>query len=666
MVALETAINDAMTIPELKAQCRAWQIKVSGNKSDLKQRLLEHLRDNPQLAEQGPAQVTDWAPRYRRSQSSTVPSAPVSEASTTNDASVTQITTQASGDAPPCTVVFRTPAYKGQGQKRPREDAKDGKDEAEAQKAVQSTKQPRMDTLSPLDVKTASVLTNLSKRALDGTTDQKGLASDKPEPITSPTPAPLKCAKSQLQALPDASAPLGFRVLPSPHHLFEDSLDMRRDSDMTLLNSPVALQPLDTLKVSAHVREQMQAFVSDDLALAPSLIQDAWHEQHDLFQDACCLPVDDSVVLPAPRNRPTFQPLSPHPVEPRVQGIMFASSYNPMEAHVFHRQQGTWPQTQSASNYADVATVSSSFQTHWVGFFLERVAGQYEAVRHAVTSLLNGQDIFAFELSIRFWIQQLCERDHGPFFWSVVLERSLSVLDNTVKLAMLAGGCFSRVITKDGQEHTVLTQTGELVPPNHPMAALALALEGTPDLDFLARCVRFQINDDEQGSSFHLGVHKDVYSQSEVHIAIAKRFLIQTRIETPCYDHIVQRGIATPIYVSEYRYAVMHVDMPPGLRNGLCLVTTVEGYTYFVLSDTGRIIGDTEFGVPDFWQSVLACDARGLAVDFSTMVERSAMPCWATWDERGVVHSGQESGPVSVVHGKDTIEPVREDQSNAA
>lgn len=37
MVALETAINDAMTIPELKAQCRAWHLKLSGNKSDLKQ-----------------------------------------------------------------------------------------------------------------------------------------------------------------------------------------------------------------------------------------------------------------------------------------------------------------------------------------------------------------------------------------------------------------------------------------------------------------------------------------------------------------------------------------------------------------------------------------------------------------------------------------------------
>ncbi|ORY77056.1 hypothetical protein BCR37DRAFT_395137 [Protomyces lactucae-debilis] len=259
-------------------------------------------------------------------------------------------------------------------------------------------------------------------------------------------------------------------------------------------------------------------------------------------------------------------------------------------------------------------------------------ARKYEAVRYAGTSPPNGQDIFAFDLSIRFWIQQLCERDHGPFFWSVVLERNLSVLDNTVKLAMLAGGCFSRVITNDGQEHTVLTQQ-EVVPPNHPVAAVALALEGTPDLDFLARCVRFQINDDEQGSSFHFGIHKDVYLEGEAYIAIAKRFLIQTREETHCYDHIVQRGIATPIYVSEYRYAVMHVDMPPGSRNGSCLVTAVEGYTYFVLADTGRIIGDTEFGIPDFWQSVLACDGRGLAVDLSMMVERSTMPCWALWDE---------------------------------
>lgn len=177
-----------------------------------------------------------------------------------------------------------------------------------------------------------------------------------------------------------------------------------------------------------------------------------------------------------------------------------------------------------------------------------------------------------------------------------------------------------------------ISNDSELIPPQHPLAAFAAFYERQKFIDFLPSLVRFENNDEEQGTFFVHGIHNNVYAQGHVAVAFARRFLIQTRKEVPRYDNITRLGIYTPHYYSEYKYAVRHVEQPPQMRNGLCRITTSEGITYIVLLDTGHIIADVQNGVPDFWQAILSCNEQGDAVDVPRDLRTATALGPATYD----------------------------------
>lgn len=62
-------------------------------------------------------------------------------------------------------------------------------------------------------------------------------------------------------------------------------------------------------------------------------------------------------------------------------------------------------------------------------------------------------------------------------------------------------------------------------------------------------------------------------------------------------------------------FGVLSVSTDSHLRGGVAIVTTSGGRSVYVMSDTGRIIGDENYGVEPKFRELLRCDEKGIRLE---------------------------------------------------
>lgn len=122
--------------------------------------------------------------------------------------------------------------------------------------------------------------------------------------------------------------------------------------------------------------------------------------------------------------------------------------------------------------------------------------------------------------------------------------------------------------------------------------------------------VEYRSHRDEDATWIH-GISPFVDRNSNEYI-IAKRFVVTNA----ALLDVVPDHTTTPRFVLDSNKGVLSVYIPDKLghvlRVGLALLTTSDGKTWYILSDTGRIVGNEDDGIDPLCQELLNCDERGI------------------------------------------------------
>lgn len=119
----------------------------------------------------------------------------------------------------------------------------------------------------------------------------------------------------------------------------------------------------------------------------------------------------------------------------------------------------------------------------------------------------------------------------------------------------------------------------------------------------------------EEDQDWPHGISRSIPRLSERYL-VAKRFVVTQAALRDCLSPHSGRGKKMmPKLLLPSKMGVLGVTVPgpgaPRLRTGLALVTTAEGRTLFVLSDTGRVVGNEDDGIDWKCRDLLSCDQHG-------------------------------------------------------